>query len=368
MNNILVPEQYGFRTHFSTEQAAFTLINSILTAMNNSHIVGGIFCDLHKAFDCVNHKILLEKLEFYGVVGKFKTLIESYLTDRYQRVALDNITKNNSFCKWERIKCGVPQGSILGPVLFLIYINDLPTIVNKNNNMVLFAVDTSIIVTDTNRHDLNISANQMFHDLNSWFHVNLLTLNYNKTQYLEFRTKNYYNVTKQIKFNHEYITNATEIKFLGLTIDDTLSWKQHIEQLVNKMCSACYALRNVKHIVPEDTLRIIYFAHIHAIISYSIIFWGSSYHANKVFTLQKKIIRTITNTEPRDSCRTDSKKLKIIIYIPSTYIHLSYTLLIINIYLMQIMKYINIKLGITITYIFHLPVYQNLIKELIYQE
>jgi hypothetical protein len=108
MNNIFIPEQYGFRTRSSTEQAAFTLINSILTAMNNSHIVGGIFCDLQKAFNCVNHKILLEKLEFYGVVGKFKTLIESYLTDRYQRVALDNITNNNSFSKWERIKCGVP--------------------------------------------------------------------------------------------------------------------------------------------------------------------------------------------------------------------------------------------------------------------
>jgi hypothetical protein len=99
MNNIFVPEQHGFRTHSSTEQATFTLINSILTAMNNSHIVGGIFCDLQKAFDCVNHKILLEKLEFYGVVGKFKTLIESYLTDRYQRVALGNITNNNSFSK-----------------------------------------------------------------------------------------------------------------------------------------------------------------------------------------------------------------------------------------------------------------------------
>jgi len=95
--------------------------------------------------------------------------------------------------------------------------------------MVLFADDTSIIITDTNRRDFNINANHMFQDLNTWFKVNLLTLNLNKTQYLEFRTKNYYNVNTQIKYGQECITNASEIKFLGLTIDDTLSWKQHIE-------------------------------------------------------------------------------------------------------------------------------------------
>jgi hypothetical protein len=151
------------------------------------------------------------------------------------------------------IKCGVPQGSILGPLFFLIYINDLPTIVNKVNNMVLFADDTSIIITDSNRRDFNINANQMFENINTWFTVNLLALNFNKPQYIEFRTKNYYNVNTQIKYDHKWITNTTEIKFLGLTIDDTLSWKQHIEQVINKMCSACYALKNIKHIVPVDT-------------------------------------------------------------------------------------------------------------------
>jgi hypothetical protein len=143
--------------------------------MNNKQRVGGLFCDLQMAFDCVNHKILLEKLEYYEVEGKFKILIESYLTGRYQGVTLNNITNNNSSSKWEVIKCGVPQGSILGPLSFLIYINDLPTILNKDNNMVLFADETIITSTDSNRWDFNINANQMFQDINTWFNVNLFT-------------------------------------------------------------------------------------------------------------------------------------------------------------------------------------------------
>jgi len=153
----------------------------------------------------------------------------------------------------------------------------------------------------------------MFQDINTWFKVNLLTLNINKTQYLEFRTKNYYNVNTQIKYDQECITSASEINIFGLTIGDTLSWKQHIEQVLKKMCTACYEPRNIKHIVPIGTLRVIYFAHIHSIIRYGIIFWGSSSYANKVFILpkKKKIISIITNTRPRDSCREVFKGMEI---------------------------------------------------------
>jgi hypothetical protein len=168
--------------------------------------------------------------------------------------------------------------------------------------MVPFANETSIIIKDTNRSDFNINANQTFQDINTCFKVNSRTLNFNKSPYLEFRTKNYYNVNTQIKYDQDCITNTPEIKFLGLTIDDTLSWKQHIKQILNKMCTACFPLRNIKHIVPIDMPRVINFAHIHSIISNGIILWGSSSFAYKVFILQKKIIRIIINTSPRDSC------------------------------------------------------------------
>ena len=127
--------------------------------MNNNLKIGGIFCDLQKAFDCVNHEILLNKLEFYGIQGKFKTLVESYLTGKYQKVTLNINTTTNSSSKWKLINNGVPQGSILGPLFFLFYINDLPKIITKNNSMVLFADDTSLLITDSNKLDFNTNIN-----------------------------------------------------------------------------------------------------------------------------------------------------------------------------------------------------------------
>jgi hypothetical protein len=310
-NNMLAKEQFGFRPHASTEQASYTMINGILTELNDNQMVGGMFCDLQKAFDYVNHEILMDKLEFYGIQGKFKTLIKSYLTERFQKVTLGNTIENSKSSKWKQIRNGVPQGSILGPLLFLIYINDLPSTTEKDIKMILYADDTSILITGANKRDFNENCKKAFQDINSWFINNRLTLNFNKTQFLEFRTNHYSNDIIQSAYDIKGITNATEARFLGLTLDNTLSWKKHIEQVVSKMCSTCYALLNIKSVVKQDTLKMIYFAHIHSLLSYGIILWGNSSYAKKVFIIQKKSMRIITNSKPRDSCRPLFKKLKI---------------------------------------------------------
>jgi hypothetical protein len=192
----------------------------------------------------MNHSILLDKLEFYGVNGKFKTLIKSYLTGRYQKVKLSNVNNNkiNSSSKWELIKNGVPQGFVLGSLLFLLYINDLPTVIPKNNSIVLFANDTSLLIRDSDNIDFNININQSLTTTISWFNSNLLTLNLNKTHYVEFKTKNYYEVQTKVQYENKDISNSTETKFLGLIIDETLSWNQRIELIAAKLEYACYVL------------------------------------------------------------------------------------------------------------------------------
>ena len=148
--------------------------------------MGGIFCDLQKAFDCV---IRLEKMKYYGITGTSYKLIQSYLGNRYQRTVIKEKNSNKQSSSWKIAKHGVPQGSVLGPLLFLIYINDLPASISKIAKSIIFADDTSIIVTNDNKTDFRHNLHLAMTEINNWFQCNHLTLNYDKINFLQFLTK-----------------------------------------------------------------------------------------------------------------------------------------------------------------------------------
>ena len=310
-NEILANEQFGFRSNSSTDLASYNLINEILMALNNKLLVGGIFCDLRKAFDCVDHEILLTKIHKYGIVGKSYKLIRSYLENRRQRVIITNKSKPY-YSEWEPIKQGIPQGSVLGPLLFVIYVNDLPQTINHLANPVLFADDTSMIVKSTDPMDFIDTIQRNIIHADRWFKSNSLSLNTDKTHLLQFYTKNDPIKDLQIRHENKQITTVNTIKFLGLIIDSTLSWKQHIESIIPKLNKACFAIRLVKPYMTLETLRMIYFSYFHSVLMYGIIFWGNSAHSQHIFKIQKRMIRVITGLGVKDSCRGAFKELGIL--------------------------------------------------------
>jgi hypothetical protein len=193
------------------------------------------FCDLEKAFDCVNHKILLSKLEFYGISGNHYKLHKSYLTIRYQRTLLYNENGNTVASTWAKIDNGVPQGSVLGPLLFLLFINDLPVFVRDKSVSILFADGTGILLSHLNPADFNNNINTVFKTLSEWFQQNLLSLNFTKTPFTDFTTKNNNQIEININNNNKFIPTVTYTKFLNLMVDCLLTWINHIDSLTKAL-------------------------------------------------------------------------------------------------------------------------------------
>ena len=259
--NILSIERYGVRLGLRMDNATCKLTTEISNAMNNKLLVGRIFCDLEKAFNCVNHDVLLSKLKFYGISDKDLQMYHSYLDNRYCRTAIYNDNENShKVSNWARIRHADPQGSVLGPLLFLLHISDLPKIINKTSAPIIFADDTSVLFTHCNLIDLDKNIYIVFTTLNEWLRANQLSSNFNKTTYVHFTTKRNMSVKLKIGFNNNFITNSSYTLFLGVTMNNNLSWNNHIDLLMKRLSKACYIIRNAKTYMYALSLKVIYSA------------------------------------------------------------------------------------------------------------
>jgi len=297
-NKYLTDNQYGFRANYSTSMALIELIDRITEEMDDKKFSLGIFIDLSKAFDTVNHKILLEKLHLYGIRGNAFDWFSNYLSNRHQFVQLSN-TKSTTL----PINCGVPQGSILGPLLFIIYINDI-TNVSKLAIPIMFADDTNLFFSDCNLTNLVNMANDELDKISLWFKLNKLSLNVKKTNFILFRSHNsphHLNIDLNIdiKIDNMKIEQVHSTKFLGVIINQTLSWKEHIYLIKQKINKNVGIIRKISKSVPQSVLLSLYHTLIHPYLAYCNIVWAidRTTFLDKLFVSQKKAIRLIANSK-----------------------------------------------------------------------
>ena len=311
-NNILYNKQFGFQKQHSTEHAIVQLTNEISNSFENNLLTLGVFIDLSKAFDTVDHKILISKLYHYGIKGKTISWLKNYLQHRSQCVSLGY--ENSDF---KEVKCGVPQGSILGPLLFLLYVND---IYNTSDilKFVLFADDTNIFYSHHDVHTLFNTFNQELKQLEDWFKANRLSLNVDKTKYTLFhklsQADNLPLKLPNLTINNKNITRENSIKFLGIVLDQNISWNEHIRIVENKISKNIGLLYKAKYLLNKHCVKSIYFAFIHTYVNYANIAWASTYHSKirNIHRKQKLASRIIFNADRYTSGESIMQKLGIL--------------------------------------------------------
>lgn len=262
---------FGYRQKSSTEVAVLELADDIASSIDRKLSAGVVFLDLSKAFDTINHHILLQKLDAYGIRGAANDYLRSYLTNRQQQVVVSGI--RSTTCT---ISCGVPQGSNLGPLLFLIYVNDIAKLELKGK-LRLFADDTAISYEATNVYELSEDMSTDLHIVTSYLENNLLALNLQKTKTMLFGAKDTQG-HPVLTINGVVIEEVDQFKYLGVLIDSQLKWDAHIREVVAKCSSLCGILRRLSSFVPQQVLLKMYYAFIHSRYQYGISAWGSTYN------------------------------------------------------------------------------------------
>lgn len=317
INNFLYKKQYGFRPRSNTLSATVDLVTKIRNRIDEKQLVLGIFIDLKKAFDTISHKILLMKLSDMGITGSAYATLKSYLQNRNQIV---KIGPNQS--SGRPVSFGVPQGSILGPLLFLIYINDIQHI-GLTADITLYADDTTLFYFGHSIKAMTAKAQSDLDLLNGWFLSNSLTINSSKTNFVIFAAKNKkVDGIVQLTINNELLNEKAHEKYLGLILDHQLNWKMHIQKVKTKLTSLTGTIRSISMCLPRKIKYIIYNSLIKPHLDYLIEIWGTSAKTNlQILQIaQNKLIKSLFHYDFRTPSQIIYDETKIM-NIKQTYIY-----------------------------------------------
>ncbi len=287
------PCQSGFRKGHSTTTALLENTDSWLLNMDSGLVNGVLFLDLCKAFDTVNHEILIKKLFTYGIQNKSLDWFKSYLQNRKQFCVVNNATSS-----LRNLNCGVPQGSNLGPLLFLLYVNDVPNCLKKSH-AAMYADDTNITVRSSSLTYLEEALNDELENIHQWLLSNKLTLNVKKTEYMVIGTRQRLRNFSQdinVSINGKVLKEVKTKKTLGVLVDKHLSWDKHIDNVSKKVSKGIGMLRRAKQYVSTKTLEKLYHALVQPHFDYCSMVWGNcaEYLKGKLQKLQNRAARVIT--------------------------------------------------------------------------
>ena len=293
--NIISQNQFGFQASKSTFDALDTFSEFLYKNLDKGEKILSIFIDFKKAFDTVPHSILLEKLEYYGIRGPILNWFASYLTDRSQSTRYGDQVSNPA-----KISVGLPQGSVLGPLLFNIFINDLSNI-SEVMNLLKFCDDSTMYLKHKDINELIYIANCELHKLNDWVLANRLTINTDKTVAMLFSTRKITDIPLLFirnNFTYDIIKRVEYTKFLGVYYDEQLRFKKHISFLCGKMSKLAGMFYSLRWILPRNILRQVYNAHVNSLLNYNTPIWCCNYPNNlkPLIVLQKKILGNVTKS------------------------------------------------------------------------
>lgn len=297
-HQIISDFQFGFQNGRSTSDAIVNLVTQIYEHIDKKRACLGVFIDLAKAFDTISHEKLLSKLNNLGIRGLANVLIRNYLNERVQMVKIDGVLSDPL-----QIKYGIPQGTVLGPILFILYLNDMLSI-DISGKVVSYADDTALIIDGSTWEDVISHTRKDIDTIVNWLDDSLLTINIDKTSYIPFCSNrhdfpNAQNINIHLTSRNKNITlkKSNSVKYLGIHIDQNLKWKIHIDYLCKRLRALLYVFRTLKNILSINDLRSIYFSLVQSLLMYGNLGWGGVYSTTvqPLMVLQKRFLKIIYN-------------------------------------------------------------------------